>query len=1044
MKYDPLAILETRHKRLDGFSYKLNGDRQYGLDVVMSGDLDLDEGTMSVVIPFADGNARDGVGDLLEVGGIRTERHQQNPIVLFDHGKQVSLPIGLAEDPATGEYTVRIDPVVQRASAKAFFYQGKGGLGGEDYDHALFCEQLFDLMAQRYIRAGSIGYQVVKALKLSPDYERGTPEGLHLLVTLMLECSAVVLPANQDTVRKALSLPKVCGKPLSPMLVKSLSAYAPEVPTIVGFAHVVKDIRDKYKKKGMSESPKQTLQDTVNSLSDEELDGIAVYYTPDQPYQVCIDVMDWGDSDIGKVIGNAVEVLVGKDNVIWHNEQRPPKEREWEEVEPTRRKKSLKGKSKGFGQTPSPANLTGYQPGETVYARSYLSRVDPQTGKTGNFARTGDRLTVVSTDGGVITVRRPDGATGGFSSAHLRRGGVNKNFKELREKYRPTKGLRRRMRKSVAGSSIIHIHGKDLQEAREYAEGKGIKFHHIGPSKYGPEKVKLIGDDGVIDEMAKKYGRRVLRKGMESMAKKELNSKDKALDKNGALAAARKAKQELEKRGAKVKEPEFDSIAETVTLYFTRPDPDAQASRKLVDGISRELGGSRNSAEWIEWEVKNMAKKELNRKTKELPTEVPVGGEAEHEEHGGEEPYGAQILRRMHEDHSILMKDYDDMMGPLEHEHVKKLLQKTLEDHASRLDDIENHFSKHYPDLPGIEGAKDMEGGEEEEKPEEGKEEKPEGETPVEDTEAVPTDSEEDEETPPEEAVEGMKSLRRRYSKKTFKGKKKSLKESKRKGMEPDQEEMGDHEKETVGKAASFLKDLSETPELTDEHKMEAYHYHKGLDDIGGMLGMGSMPEEEIKQKGVKSEIPGDEEYWQEEAAEPEHQHPHAETIGGASQFLKSISTEQNFGDPHREEALVHHKGLSDLVGMGEEGKDFPEMDEEDEEAEVHEPGEMGEKGIFQGYFGSQEATINKSGDDLILNVGGRAYHGKVSGNSVKWTNPGPDSDSGKMVELLLSTGQVKSVTPATKSLKKTFIEQQKQLKELTRTLNGITSRLKV
>lgn len=224
------AALPEHEERALGWGYKLvAGEGQYGLDTLFPDSMDIDEGRMSVVIPFADGNRRDGVGDLLEVEGIRTERHRANPICLFDHGKNVQLPIGLAEDPDSKAYTVYIDPISKTASAQAFFYQGKGlvGLdGGDAYDHAVFCEQLFDLISKRYVRAGSIGYQVIKAFPLEPDFNRGTPKGLHLTETLLLEVSAVVLPANSDTVRKMLAMPKVCGKPLSPYLVKSLQPYA--------------------------------------------------------------------------------------------------------------------------------------------------------------------------------------------------------------------------------------------------------------------------------------------------------------------------------------------------------------------------------------------------------------------------------------------------------------------------------------------------------------------------------------------------------------------------------------------------------------------------------------------------------------------------------------------------------------------------------------------------------------------------------------------------------------------------------------------------
>lgn len=236
---EAIQILETRTKRLPNWSYKLAPSNSYGMDVAFSEQLDIDEGNMSVWIPFADGNRRDGVGDLLEVTGINTERHRANPIVLFDHGKQVTLPVALAEDRNTKAYTVVIDPVSRSAKANAFFYQGKGlqGVEGDkEYDHALFCQQLFDLICKGYVRAGSIGYQVINAREMPPDFERGTPKGLHLLAVKMLEVSAVVLPANGDTVRKALDLPSICGKPISPILVKSLSPYLPEITrTVTGY-----------------------------------------------------------------------------------------------------------------------------------------------------------------------------------------------------------------------------------------------------------------------------------------------------------------------------------------------------------------------------------------------------------------------------------------------------------------------------------------------------------------------------------------------------------------------------------------------------------------------------------------------------------------------------------------------------------------------------------------------------------------------------------------------------------------------------------------
>lgn len=246
IQQDPLILLNGRSKRMEGFSYGVKENiNHYGLDIAFSDDPELDESKMSIWIPFVDGNRRDGVGDKLEVGGIRLDRHRANPISLFDHGKQETLPIAMAlERDETGrydinKYTVELDPVGQTGRLNAFFYQGKGMENvtrEKEYNHAIFCEQIYHMASMGMVRGGSIGYQVIKALQLQPDYDTGTPQGLHLLSVLMLEGSLVVLPANQDTVMKCLSCGEMCGKALSPVLVKSLSAYAPErVKTVVGF-----------------------------------------------------------------------------------------------------------------------------------------------------------------------------------------------------------------------------------------------------------------------------------------------------------------------------------------------------------------------------------------------------------------------------------------------------------------------------------------------------------------------------------------------------------------------------------------------------------------------------------------------------------------------------------------------------------------------------------------------------------------------------------------------------------------------------------------
>lgn len=237
---------------LPSFNSKLLKDttqtltQRFGLDVPL-GDLSYDLNKMSLVIPFASGLRRDGVGDLLEVTGIDTSRHKLNPIVLFDHGKRVDMPLGMAavwDDEAQkydlSQYTVTIDPVSKEARLDCYFYRAKGHISSEyqdkAYQHALFCEQTFDMAVKGLLRGGSIGYQTLESRPMPPDYTSGIPSGQHLIRTLMLEGSLVVMPANADTVRKCLDpYFTCCGKSLSPYLKKCLGPYCGEKVASMGW-----------------------------------------------------------------------------------------------------------------------------------------------------------------------------------------------------------------------------------------------------------------------------------------------------------------------------------------------------------------------------------------------------------------------------------------------------------------------------------------------------------------------------------------------------------------------------------------------------------------------------------------------------------------------------------------------------------------------------------------------------------------------------------------------------------------------------------------
>lgn len=254
-----LDVINAREKNLPNYAYKLADSQgkfssnSYGVDTNFDSEPVINTEEMSVMFPFASGLRRDGVGDLLEISGINTERHQKNPLILFDHSKQCALPIATARDPLTKEYCVYLDADNKVATCKAFFYTnrqsgqtpGTNVTGTTQFEHEVFCAQIFDMLVKGLIRGGSIGYQVQKALRLDADYTTGTPPGLHLLQILMLEASIVVTPASMDTVLKSLECNgRFCGYPLSPILRKSLEPYAPDKKAFMAYGMETKSYPD--------------------------------------------------------------------------------------------------------------------------------------------------------------------------------------------------------------------------------------------------------------------------------------------------------------------------------------------------------------------------------------------------------------------------------------------------------------------------------------------------------------------------------------------------------------------------------------------------------------------------------------------------------------------------------------------------------------------------------------------------------------------------------------------------------------------------------
>src|SRR6516162_7485655 len=60
------------------------------------------------------------------------------------------------------------------------------------------------------------------------------------------------------------------------------------------------------------------------------------------------------------------------------------------------------------------------------------------------------------------------------------------------------------------------------------------------------------------------------------------------------------------------------------------------------------------------------------------------------------EKYGAQLVRRMHEDLRLLLQDYHELRGPLEHNEIDSYVQRRLEAIAGDIEELEAFWSPHY------------------------------------------------------------------------------------------------------------------------------------------------------------------------------------------------------------------------------------------------------------------------------------------------------------------------------------------------------------
>jgi hypothetical protein len=185
-----------------------------------SSDIVTDDKEVSASGILASGN-RDRQGDIVNCAGVDFTEHRWNPIVLWDHGKQYNLPIGLTES-EDGEYTVTYHQREDIITQKSYFAPTK------------FARQIYSLIRGRYIRANSIALKDLEVDRLPPDPDNGHfKPGKLILRSMLAEVTWTPLPANPDAVASLVGKGRISGEGyadevLDPLILKSFEPFVPD------------------------------------------------------------------------------------------------------------------------------------------------------------------------------------------------------------------------------------------------------------------------------------------------------------------------------------------------------------------------------------------------------------------------------------------------------------------------------------------------------------------------------------------------------------------------------------------------------------------------------------------------------------------------------------------------------------------------------------------------------------------------------------------------------------------------------------------------
>ncbi|MEI8017347.1 MAG: hypothetical protein WCH39_04055 [Schlesneria sp.] len=183
----------------------------------------------------------DRVGDLLIPRGCHLENYSKNPVVMWAHGLEgIGQPIGTSRD-ANGQVAVTVsDDDVQ---ATSWFSQT-----------SLEAAQIFELIDEGIVRATSVRETPIKS-RLRHDPTQG--DVLIVEEWDLEEWSWCAIGVNPDAVAKTLHRNRLGGQPITPSIMKSLTAVATPV-----------------KRFGIGISTEKLMSDTTQPADEDDPDTV--------------------------------------------------------------------------------------------------------------------------------------------------------------------------------------------------------------------------------------------------------------------------------------------------------------------------------------------------------------------------------------------------------------------------------------------------------------------------------------------------------------------------------------------------------------------------------------------------------------------------------------------------------------------------------------------------------------------------------------------------------------------------------------------------